>query len=220
MIKLEVLDESLTDRDNGVFHGPHMTISPEQLPQSTRTYPKAPTLTGHGNVTGVTRKGKPSEGWGILRHRKVLEHQKSHQREKSEEERAGDVICQTKQWKSWIISSQHLVTNAVFILKEKSVNGTTIPSEVPSEETAWEQPLLHIPLATKNIYWNQDRVVSYLWSLKGLHLLDNLFIMNNSTSFIWKSLISSGCSLGRQQSCITTHFFREPTIPKSGCSVT
>lgn len=28
-----------------------------------------------------------------------------------------------------MISSQHLVTNLIFILKEKSVNDTTIPSE-------------------------------------------------------------------------------------------
>lgn len=63
MIKLQVLDESLTHRDNGVTYVPNMTISPEQLPKSTRTYSKAPSLTHHGNVTGVTRKGKPAEGY-------------------------------------------------------------------------------------------------------------------------------------------------------------
>lgn len=62
MIKLQVLGESLTHRDNGVTCVPNMTISPEQLPKSTRTYSKAPTVTHDGNVTGVTRKGKPSEG--------------------------------------------------------------------------------------------------------------------------------------------------------------
>lgn len=160
----------------------------------------------HGRVIRVTRKGKPSESWEILRHRKVLEHQASHQRERSEERRAGQLMFQTKQWKTWIISSQHLVTNVIFVLKDESVNGTIMAGEVPSKETAWKQPLLHILLGTKNIYWNQDWVVSYLWSLKGLHLLDNLFIMNNSTSFIWKSFIPLGWSLGRQQGCITTHF--------------
>lgn len=49
-------------------------------------------------------------------------------------------------------------------------------------------------------------VVGYLRSVKGQHLLDNLFIMNNSISFIWKSFICLGCSLGSQWGCITMDF--------------
>lgn len=69
IIKQQVLDESLMHRDNGVAYAPNMIISLKQLPKTTRTYSKVPSLTCHGSVTGVTRKGKPPEGWEILRHR-------------------------------------------------------------------------------------------------------------------------------------------------------
>ena len=154
-------------------------------------------------MTGVTRKGEPSQSWEIWRHSKVLAHQASHWRERSEQVK---LMCQTQQREMWICGSQHLDTNFIFSLTAGSMNGTIIPSEAPAKGTAWKQPLLHILLGIKDIYWSQNWVVGYVWSTKGLHLLDNLFIMNNSTSFIWKSLICLGCSLGSQWVCITTHF--------------
>lgn len=148
------------------------------------THSRSPTLTCQGSTTGVTGTGKPSQGWEIQRHSKVLACQASHGRERNEEEGAGELMCQIKQQKMWIPGSQHQVTITIFSLTAESLNGTVIPSEVPAKGTAWKQPRLHILLRTKDIYWNQDWVVGYLWSAKGLHLLDNLFIMNNSSSFI------------------------------------
>lgn len=157
-------------------------------------------------MTGVTGTGEPPQGWEIQRHSKVLTCQASYRRESSEEEGAGELMCQIEQQKTWIPGSQHPVTNVIFSLTAGSVNGTIIPSDVLTKGTAWKQLLLHILLGTKDIYWNQDPVVGYLWSVKGLHLLDNLFIMNNSTSFTWKSFICLGCSLQSQWGCITAHF--------------
>lgn len=45
IIKQQVLDESLMHRDNGVAYAPNMIISPKQLPKTTRTYSKVPSLT-------------------------------------------------------------------------------------------------------------------------------------------------------------------------------